>query len=106
VRPQRDPAFIRLSDSDQNVALRLGAILRLAVALAEHGVANLTVAHTNGSVALTLATENDNVLEEVAARGDLWRERIGPITLRPARNTTHFLRCRLSRSIRRMPHSF
>jgi inorganic triphosphatase YgiF len=80
VRPQRDPAFIRLSDSDQNVALRLGAILRLAVALAEHGVANLTVAHTNGSVALTLATENDNVLEEVAARGDLWRERIGPIT--------------------------
>jgi hypothetical protein len=87
------------------VALRLGAILRLAVALAEHGVTNLTVAHANGSVALTLATENDNVLEEVAARGDLWRERIGPITF-AARNTTHFLRCRLSRSIRRMPHSF
>ncbi len=80
VRPQRDPAFIRLSTSDQKVALRLGAILRLAVVLADHGVTNLTVTHANGSVTLTLATNNDSVLGTVAAHTDLWREHIGPIT--------------------------
>ncbi|MGQ9827928.1 MAG: CHAD domain-containing protein, partial [Roseiflexus sp.] len=80
VRPKRDPAFIRLSESDRKVALHLGAILRLAVALADHGITNLTVTHANGLVALALATENDNTPEAVAAYSDLWREHIGPIT--------------------------
>lgn len=80
VRPRRDPAFIRLSDSDQKAALRLGAILRLAAALAEQGIGTLAVAHTNGSVALTLAAGNDDMLERIHAGSDLWHEYIGPIT--------------------------
>ncbi|MCS6937669.1 MAG: CYTH and CHAD domain-containing protein [Roseiflexaceae bacterium] len=79
-RPRRDPAFIRLSDGDQKAALRLGAILRLAAALAEQGISTLAVAHTNGSVALTLAPGNDDLLEQINARSDLWRDHIGPIT--------------------------
>lgn len=80
VRPRRDPAFIRLSDGDQKAALRLGAILRLAAALAEQGIRTLAVAHTNGSVALTLSPGNDELLEQIDARSDLWRDHIGPIT--------------------------
>ncbi len=80
VRPRRDPAFIRLSDGDQKAALRLGAILRLAAALAEQGIRTLAVAHTNGSVALTLSPGNDEWLEQIDARSDLWRDHIGPIT--------------------------
>ncbi|MGB9754563.1 CHAD domain-containing protein [Roseiflexus castenholzii] len=80
VRPRRDPAFIRLSESDQKTALRLGAILRLAAALAEQGIRTLAVAHTNGAVALTLAPGTDDVLEPITARSDLWRDQIGPVT--------------------------
>jgi len=79
-RPRRDPAFIRLSDGDQRAALRLGAILRLAAALAEQGISTLAVAHANGSVALTLAPGTDDLLESINARSDFWRDYIGPIT--------------------------
>ncbi len=79
-RPRRDPAFIRLRDGEQKAALRLGAILRLAAALAEQGIGRLAVVHANGSVALTLASGNDDVLERINARSDLWRDHLGPIT--------------------------
>lgn len=87
-RPRRDPAFIRLSDGDQKAALRLGAILRLAAALAEQGIGTLAVAHANGSIALTLAPGNDAMLEQINARGDLWRDYIGPITFAVAPRDT------------------
>jgi inorganic triphosphatase YgiF len=79
-RPRRDPAFIRLNDGEQKAALRLGAILRLAAALAEQGIGTLAVAHANGSVTLTLAPGTDDMLERIHARSDLWRDHIGPIT--------------------------
>ncbi|MCS6839585.1 MAG: CYTH and CHAD domain-containing protein [Roseiflexus sp.] len=87
-RPRRDPAFIRLSDSDQKAALRLGAVLRLAAALAEQGASTLTVTHTNGSIALTLAPGNSEMLEQISARSDLWRDHIGPITFAIAEHDT------------------
>lgn len=82
VRPQREPAFVRLNDRNQAAVLRLGALLRLAAALADSGVAALAVDHSCAGTVLAIAGHNAEALAEATGRGDFWRDTIGPLEIR------------------------
>jgi len=84
VRPQREPAFVCLNDRNQAAALRLGALLRLAAALADSGVTALTVDHSGVATVLTIAGQNTEALAEAGSRGEFWRDTIGRLEIRLA----------------------
>lgn len=81
LRPQREPSFARLTRRDQAAALRMGALLRLAVALGDARVTALAVMHTDGATILKVAGGSADMPARVGMRGDLWRETIGPLEI-------------------------
>ncbi|HJZ49344.1 MAG TPA: CHAD domain-containing protein [Roseiflexaceae bacterium] len=84
-RPNREPAFLRLGEKDQQTALRLAAILRLAGAIEAHSLDLRLLREENETVTLIVggarAAEATAVLE---AQAQLWRESIGPLAVRAA----------------------
>jgi CHAD domain-containing protein len=85
VRPNREPAFLRLGEKNQQTALRLAAILRVAGAIDVDPAGYLLVHSDSDSV--TLIGGGERAAEMVAAvevRAGLWRESIGGLTVRAA----------------------
>jgi len=83
VRPQREPVFLRLTGKEQQLALDLTAILRLADALDAEPAESLHIHVDGDEVTLLVAGERAaEVVRRVDERADLWRDRIGPLTIR------------------------
>jgi CHAD domain-containing protein len=85
LRPNREPAFLRLGDRDQRLALRLAAILRVAGALEAHSAGLLLIQSEDNGV--TLIVGGDRAAEAVAAveeQAQHWRESLGPLAVRAA----------------------
>jgi CHAD domain-containing protein len=85
LRPNREPAFLRLGQKDQRTALRLAAILRIAGAI-EARALDLQLA-PGADQAFTLIVGGAGAAEAIAAleeQAQLWRESIGPLAVRVA----------------------
>jgi len=85
VRPHREPAFLRLGKKDQQTALGLAAILWLAAALDVEPAYGLRIQVDGG--ATTLIVDGERAAEVASGaheRADLWRDRIGTLTVRVA----------------------
>ncbi len=83
VRPQREPVFLRLAGKEQQLALSLAAILRLADALDVEPANSLHIQIDRDAATLLVGGER---AAEVVGRADeraaLWRDRIGTLTIR------------------------
>src|SRR5262245_11719508 len=83
LRPQREPVVLRLTLKQQQLALTLAAILRLAAALDAEPAISLHIQLDGDAVLLLVSGER---AAEVARRADeraaLWRECIGTLTIR------------------------
>jgi CHAD domain-containing protein len=83
VRPQREVAFLRLSGKEQHIALDLAAILRLADALDVEMAESLHIQFDRDAGTLFVGGERAaEVMRRADERADLWRERIGTLTIR------------------------
>jgi CHAD domain-containing protein len=85
LRPNREPAFLRLGEKDQRTALRLAAILRVAGALERYSP-DLQLIHDQAD-AYTLLVGSGRAAEAIADAdtwAQLWREEIGPLAVRAA----------------------
>lgn len=90
MRPQRETVFQRLSGKEKQLALGLAAILRLAQAL-DAEQANGTRVEVDGDVA-TVSVGGEQASKRARRadeRADLWRDRIGPLTIRTADTDEH-----------------
>src|SRR5205814_803861 len=84
LRPNREPAFLRLGDKDQRTALRLAAILRVAGAI-ETRSAGLLVLGDEHAVTLIIGGEQAaQAIADVEEQAQLWRDSIGALTVRAA----------------------
>ena len=85
LRPQREPAFLRLGKTDQQRALGLAAILRLADALDSEPAGGLRIQGDGGATTLIVGGERAaEVASRADERADRWRDRIGALTIRVA----------------------
>jgi CHAD domain-containing protein len=85
VRPNREPAFLRLGEKDQRIALGLAALLRVAGEIDVDPVGHLLM-HIDGD-STTLVVGGAHAAASVAGveqRAALWRESIGPLVARVA----------------------
>ncbi len=85
LRPNREPAFLRLGEKDQRTALRLAAILRVAGAI-EARSARLLLVHGEEH-AITLIIDGEQAAKATAdaeEQAQLWRDSIGALTVRAA----------------------
>jgi hypothetical protein len=85
LHPNREPSFLRLDEKNQRTALRLAAILRIASAVQDQSLDLQLV--SGEEEAFTLIVEGAHAAETIAAvekRAQLWREAIGPLTVRAA----------------------
>jgi CHAD domain-containing protein len=86
LRPNREPAFLRLGQKDQHTALALAAILRVAHELGATSAGQLLV-RPDGDSGVLLAVGGARAAEIVTAierRAELWRETIGALAVRRA----------------------
>jgi inorganic triphosphatase YgiF len=80
-RPRREPALLALRKKERSQALRLGALLRLAVALRDAGVPwRMHIA--GGATRVALADEA--AAQQVEAGAAQWRRRIGALQIEVA----------------------
>jgi CHAD domain-containing protein len=85
LRPNREPAFLRLGERDQHVALSLAAILRIADLLDTEQIAQLLVHTDDHDVTLIIGGERTAELtRQIEARAGQWREAIGGLEVRAA----------------------
>jgi CHAD domain-containing protein len=85
LRPNREPAFLRLGEKDQRTALRLAAILRVAGAIEAHSAELLLVNGEGDAVTLIVGGAHAaNAIADVEAQAALWRESLGPLAIREA----------------------
>jgi CHAD domain-containing protein len=85
VRPQREPVFLRLAGKDRQLALGLAAILRLADALDVEPAGSLHIQVDRDAVTLLVGGERAaEAVRRADERADLWRDRIGALTIRVA----------------------
>jgi CHAD domain-containing protein len=83
IRPQREPVFLRLTGKDQKLALDLAAILRLADALDVEPAESLHIQVDGDEVTLLVGGDRaTEVVRHADERADLWRDRIGALTIR------------------------
>jgi CHAD domain-containing protein len=83
VRPQREPVFLRLAGKEQHIALSLAAILRLADALDVEPSGSVRIQVDGNDVTLLVGGEHAaEVVRRADERADLWRDRIGTLTVR------------------------
>ena len=82
VRPQREVMFLRLTGKAQKLALDLAAILRLADALAIEPTDSLQIQVDRDTATVLVGGERAaDVVRRVDERADLWRDRIGTLTI-------------------------
>jgi CHAD domain-containing protein len=85
LRPQRETVFLRLGAKDRKTALHLGAILRLADALAADPPASLYFGANGNATTLLIGGERAaEVVRQADERADRWRDRIGSLSVRAA----------------------
>jgi CHAD domain-containing protein len=85
LRPNREPAFLRLGEKDQRTALRLAAILRVADAIEARSAGLLLVHDEEDAVTLIIGGEQAaSAIADVEEQAQLWRESIGALTVRAA----------------------
>ena len=83
VRPQRETVFLRLTGKEQQLALGLAAMLRLVDALNVEPVGSVQIEADGSEVTLLVGGERAaEVMHRADERADLWRDRIGPLTIR------------------------
>jgi CHAD domain-containing protein len=83
LRPKRETVFLRLGGKEQQLALGLAAILRLADALDAQPATSLHILIDDSDVTLLVGGEGAaEVANHADERADLWRDRIGPLTIR------------------------
>jgi len=83
LRPQREPAFLRLDPKDQKNALRLAAILHVAAGLERRTTAELRAIHIHihdDQTTLVLDGPAGSV-EQADLSDELWRETFGKISV-------------------------
>jgi CHAD domain-containing protein len=84
-RPRREPVLLRLDADDHKTAMRLAAILQIARALGGEDAGALLAQVDDGATTLVIGGPRATELADAAAaRADLWRDSIGPLTIRPA----------------------
>ncbi len=85
LRPHREPAFLRLGKNDQQTALGLAAILRLADALDSEPVGNLSIQIDREVTTLIVGgARAAEIASRADERADRWRDRIGALMVRVA----------------------
>jgi CHAD domain-containing protein len=85
LRPNREPAFLRLGEKDRRNALRLAAILRVAAAIEAHSAGVLLTHGDDDAITLIVGGERANeAVSAVEQQAGLWRETIGPLAVRAA----------------------
>ena len=85
LRPNREPAFLRLGEKDQRTALRLAAILRVAGAIEARSAGLLLVHGEENAVTLIIGGEQaTKAIADVEEQAQLWRDSIGALTVRAA----------------------
>jgi CHAD domain-containing protein len=83
VRPHREPVFLRLNSKDQKLVLDLAAILRLADALDVEPAHSVHIQIDHDAITLFVGGEGaTEVVRHADERADLWRDRIGALTIR------------------------
>jgi exopolyphosphatase/pppGpp-phosphohydrolase len=83
VRPHREPVFLRLNSKEQKLALDLAAILRLADALDVEPAHSVHIQIDHDAITLFVGGEGaTEVVRHADERADLWRDRIGTLTIR------------------------
>jgi CHAD domain-containing protein len=81
LRPQREPAFLRLEAKDQKIALRLAAILHVAAWLERHTTAELRAVHIHGDETTLVLDEPAGSMDQADLSDELWHETFGKISL-------------------------
>ncbi len=85
LRPNREPAFLRLGEKDQRTALRLAAILRVARAIEARSAGLLLVHGEEHAVTLIIGGQQAaKAIADVEEQAQLWRDSIGALTVRAA----------------------
>ena len=88
VRPQRETVFLRLDGKEQQIALDLAAILRLADALDVELLENLHIEVDHGAVTVFVGGKRAaEIASRADERADVWRDRFGTLTIRPNLDT-------------------
>jgi hypothetical protein len=86
LRSSREPAFLRLGEKDQRMALRLAAILRVAGVIEARSVGMLLVRGQEHAITLIIDGEQaDKAVADIEAQAQLWRDSIGALTVRVAK---------------------
>jgi CHAD domain-containing protein len=85
LRPNREPAFLRLGEKDQRTALRLAAILRVAGAIEARSAGLLLVHGEENTVTLIIGGEQAaKAIADIEEQAQFWRDSIGALTVRAA----------------------
>ncbi|MBK9714246.1 MAG: CHAD domain-containing protein [Kouleothrix sp.] len=84
LRPGREPAFLWLGEKDQRRALRLAAILRVAAVLDSPASLALIEADEAGTTIVVGGERAAKLVRRAEARAGMWRDEIGPLTVRVA----------------------
>ena len=84
VRPEQEPAFLRLGEKDQHTALLLAALLQIAAAIAGSSDSDLrAISVADGEVCLAISGPDPGEAVDKARR-KFWRETLGDIVFRAA----------------------
>lgn len=82
LRLAREITYLRLSDADRQVTLRLAAVLYLAISLDEQGISQALTRTSRGVTTLLLPNEQIGLaMTSAAAALDRWRAVVGPISV-------------------------
>lgn len=81
LRPQREPAFLRLDPKDQKLALRLAAILHVAAALERRTTAELRAIQIHDDQTTLVLDRPADSLAQTDLADELWREAFGKISV-------------------------
>jgi CHAD domain-containing protein len=88
LRRNREPAFLRLSSPDQDVALRLAAMLQLADAISSAPNNHVAVQNKDGKTILLIGgAPTDTIATNVNAGGERWRKLIGALDIQADMHT-------------------
>jgi CHAD domain-containing protein len=81
LRPQREPAFLRLDPKDQKIALRMAAILHVASGLESRTTAELRAIHVHDDQTTLVLDGPASSMERADLPDELWRETFGKISV-------------------------
>jgi CHAD domain-containing protein len=81
LRPQREPAFLRLDPKDQKLALRMAAILHVAAEIERRTTGELCVVHVHDDQTTLVLDGPTGSLKQADLSDELWRDVFGKLSV-------------------------